>query len=79
MHPLYILSSTQLVQFIYHCIERCCCHLVYLLVVADNAFEHALQHQHLILLLLRWSVGCSCDGLLHVGLALPHTSVDPAG
>ena len=53
--------------------------LVYLLVVADNAFEHALQHQHLILLLLGWSVGCSCAGLLHVGFTLTLSIVIPAG
>ena len=78
MHPLYILSSTQLVQFIYHCIERCCCRLVYLLVVADYAFEHALQHQDLILLLLRRRVGCSC-GLLRIGFTSTLTLVDLTG
>ena len=42
------------------------------------AFEHALQHQDLILLLLRRRVGCSC-GLLRIGFTSTLTFVDPAG
>ena len=45
----------------------------------DYAFEHALQHQYIILLLVRRRVGFSSTDLLHVGLALILTIVEPAG
>ena len=66
-------------QLLSHCEYNSSRSQVYILGLDEQVLEHVMQHPHVILLSLGQPVGGSCVGLLHVGLALPHTSVDPAG